>query len=103
MDSDDIVVESLKCNATFYLLYWTKMCSSQWRDLLFVSCVVAERSPASMQQTQHPALVDRNLKIFSFPCPKNLFTSPLLVVSNTRLLMVGWLVGWLSHSWALSS
>lgn len=50
----------LQSEILFYPIWWAEMWSSPWRDLLFVSCVVAERSPASKQQTQHPALVDRN-------------------------------------------
>lgn len=50
-------------------ILWAEMWSSQSCDLLFVSCVVAERSPPSKQQTQHRALVDRNFfRKFFFLC-----------------------------------
>lgn len=90
------------CSEIWFLpLCWAQMCSSQWRDLLFVSCVVAERSPASRRQTQHPALVDRNFRTFSLFLFlfKPLFISQFLVDSNTRHFMVGWLF----DPWALSS
>lgn len=80
----------------FHPLCWAEMCSSQWRDLLFVSCVVAERSPVSRQQTQHPALVDRNFRTFSlFLCARNLslFLSSWLILTRDTSWLVGWLLG----------
>lgn len=59
----DDVFRPWGCSISFHPVWWAQIVVQVSRvDLLFVSCVVAERSPASTQQTQHPALVDRNYR-----------------------------------------